>query len=45
VKRFFSDDSFWNTPLPVHPEIDPRSGHCIQLLQTHVPRGGFWINQ
>lgn len=43
MRRFFSAESFWNTPLPANPEIDPRSEHCIQLLQTHVPRTGFWI--
>jgi hypothetical protein len=44
MKRFFSEDSFWNTPLPANPEIDPRSEHCIRLLEANVPRGGFWIN-
>ena len=44
VKRFFGNESFWNAPLSPNPEIDPRSDHCIRLLQTHVPRGGFWIN-
>lgn len=24
-KRFFSDSSFWNQPLPDNPEIDPHS--------------------
>ena len=44
MQRFFSADSFWNTPLPAQPEIDPRNDHCIHLLEAHVPRGGFWIN-
>jgi hypothetical protein len=44
MKRFFSENSFWNTPLPPHPEIDPRSEHSIRLLEANVPRGGFWIN-
>jgi hypothetical protein len=34
MKRFFSEDSFWNTPLPANPEIDPRSEHCIRLLES-----------
>jgi hypothetical protein len=45
MKRFFSGDSFWNTPLSAQPEIDPRSDHCIRLLQELCPHGGFWINE
>ena len=33
-KRFFSDDSFWNQPIPDNPEVDPRSAPWIQLLKT-----------
>jgi hypothetical protein len=42
-RRFFSDSSFWNTPLPAVPEIDPRSGEFIALLRTE-PSGNFGIN-
>jgi hypothetical protein len=33
-KRFFSDTSFWNQPIPAKPEIDPRSAGWIELLKT-----------
>ena len=50
MRRFFSDDSFWNQPLPANPEIAPRSGHFINIL--HEPAGNakqnpglpWWIN-
>ena len=43
LKRFFSDSSFWNTPLPKNPEIDPSSNQLIELLGKE-PKPGFWIN-
>ncbi len=43
MKRFFADDSFWNAPVPEDAETDPRSGHCIELLQRE-PTGGLHIN-
>lgn len=42
-RRFFSDTSFWNQPLPDRAEIDPRNGHFLALLKTE-PSGGFGIN-
>jgi hypothetical protein len=42
-RRLFSDASFWNQPLPVHPEIDPRSDHYVSVLKRE-PSGGFGIN-
>jgi hypothetical protein len=36
--RFFSDDSFWNQPLPANPEIDPRSSYWIGLMKTDQQR-------
>ncbi|NJK86229.1 MAG: hypothetical protein HC906_09915 [Bacteroidales bacterium] len=33
-KRFFSDSSFWNQPLPEMPEIDPNSERWISLLKS-----------
>jgi hypothetical protein len=42
-RRFFADASFWNQPLPQHPEPDPRSDHYVSLLAKE-PSGGFGIN-
>ncbi len=42
-RRFFSDTSFWNQPLPDRPEIDPRNEHFVSLLKKE-PTGGFGIN-
>lgn len=33
TRRFFSPTSFWNTPVPDNPEIDPHSGHYIDLIK------------
>jgi predicted glycoside hydrolase/deacetylase ChbG (UPF0249 family) len=43
-RRFFSDDSFWNQPLPVNPEIDPKSDYWIGLLKTEPSGNRFGIN-
>ncbi|MBN2413953.1 hypothetical protein JXQ31_19925 [candidate division KSB1 bacterium] len=43
-KRFFSDHSFWNTPLPKDPAIDPRSDLFIGLLKTEPTGNNFGIN-
>ena len=42
-RRFFSDASFWNQPLPLKPEIDPRNDHFVSVLKGE-PSGGFGIN-
>ena len=42
-RRFFSDTSFWNQPLPEKPEVDPKNAHFIALLKSE-PTGGFGIN-
>ncbi len=42
-RRFFSDSSFWNTPLAASPEIDPGNAHFVSLLKQE-PSGGFGIN-
>jgi hypothetical protein len=42
-RRFFSDSSFWNTPLAASPEIDPKNAHFVSLLKQE-PSGGFGIN-
>jgi hypothetical protein len=41
--RFFSDSSFWNTPLAASPEVDLRSAEWIAMLAKE-PTGGFGIN-
>jgi hypothetical protein len=41
--RFFSDSSFWNTPLAASLEVDSRSGEWIAMLAKE-PTGGFGIN-
>ncbi len=43
-KRFFSDSSFWNQPIPADPEIDPQSEHWIGLLKTEPSGNNFGIN-
>jgi hypothetical protein len=46
-KRFFSADSFWNTPIGSDPVVDERSDHLIKLLRDALEkkgRNGFWIN-
>lgn len=42
--RFFSDASFWNQPLPEHPEIDPRSDEWIAMLEQEPSGNNFGIN-
>jgi len=43
-KRFFSDSSFWNQPIPAGAEIDPQSEHWISLLKTEPTGNNFGIN-
>jgi hypothetical protein len=40
-KRFFSDQSFWNTPIACNPGIFARDEHCRQLLGDYP---GLHIN-
>ncbi|HPG41227.1 MAG TPA: hypothetical protein PLP19_08105 [bacterium] len=44
IRRFFSKDSFWNTPLAANVEIDPRNDEFIALLETEPNVKGFGIN-
>jgi len=44
VKRFFSEDSFWNQPIPEHPEIDPQSNYYVSLLKKDHTHQAFGIN-
>ncbi len=43
-RRFFSDDSFWNTPIGDNPEIDPKSDYWTGLLKTEPSGHRFVIN-
>ncbi len=44
VRRFFSDDSFWNQPIPANAEVDPRTERWISLLETEPTKLNFLIN-
>jgi len=42
-RRFFSEASFWNQPVPRDARPDPRNDHFIALLRSE-PTGAFGIN-
>ena len=42
--RFFSDDSFWNQPIPDNAETDSLSSYYISLLKTDPSKKNFGIN-
>ncbi|WNR44530.1 hypothetical protein [Paenibacillus roseipurpureus] len=44
AKRFFSNDSFWNTKIEQNPKILSRSDHYIKLMKEADAEGGFHIN-
>ena len=43
-RRFFSNTSFWNQPIPKNPEIDPQNDHFIKLLKREYSGAFFRIN-
>ena len=43
-RRFFSDQSFWNQPVPADAGIDPRTARWIRLLETEPTSQGFLVN-
>ncbi len=43
ARRFFSDTSFWNQPIPDNPEIDPRTGKWIEMLKQEPTGEHFGI--
>ncbi len=43
-RRFFSDDSFWNQPIPGNAEVDPRTERWIKLLETEPTGENFLVN-
>ena len=44
AKRFFADDSFWNTKIENNPKLLSRSEHFINLLYEADSKTGFHIN-
>ena len=44
MKRFFSPDSFWNTPIGAAPQIDPDSAKMVALLEQEENGPFFGIN-
>jgi hypothetical protein len=44
VKRFFSENSFWNKPIAENAEIDPQSDYYISLLKKDPSHKNFGIN-
>lgn len=44
-ERIFSPTSFWNTPLPDDPEIDPANGYFISLLKQEPTGARMGINK
>lgn len=43
-RRFFSPDSFWNTPIGPRPAIASQSDQWIEMLIRNEPAPNFWIN-
>ncbi|MEN8192231.1 MAG: hypothetical protein ABFS12_05410 [Bacteroidota bacterium] len=41
VKRFFSEKSFWNQPIPTNAEVDPRSEEWMKMLEQE-PTGEYF---
>lgn len=42
--KFFSPDSFWNTPLPASPVVHERNAHFCQLMRNSTDGAGLHIN-
>ena len=43
-KRFFSDKSFWNQPIPADAQIDPRTAAWIEMLEQEPTKEYFGIS-
>lgn len=43
-RQFFSNSSFWNTPIPADAASDPKSDYYIRLLETEPRKNHFGIN-
>ncbi len=44
VKNYFSEDSFWNQPIPEDAEVDPRSEEWIRMLEQEPTGENFGIS-
>lgn len=44
VRRFFSDDSFWNQPIPTDAKVDARTERWIALLESEPTGLNFLVN-
>jgi hypothetical protein len=44
TKRFFSDESYWNQPIPSDAETDPDSEKYVELLATGEGTSPFYVN-
>jgi hypothetical protein len=43
-RRFFSDSSFWNQPIPDDARIDPRTDRWVRLLETEPTHQNVLVN-
>lgn len=43
MQRFFSDNSYWNTPIGRNPALDPDSERLTALM-AHRSNNGLWMN-
>lgn len=44
AKRFFADDSYWNTKIEEYPRLHPQSRHYVELLSEVDGQKGFHMN-
>ena len=44
AKRFFSEKSFWNQPIPKDAEVDPRSDRWIKMLEQEPTGENFGLS-
>ena len=44
AKRFFAEDSFWNTKIEKAPALHPQSDHYVKLLAGPNGQDGFHMN-
>ena len=44
MRRFFSDSSFWNQPIPADAEVDPNSDRRIHMLEQEPTGENFGID-
>lgn len=44
ARRFFADDSYWNTKIETRPKLHPQSAHYVSLLSALNDQKGFHTN-